>query len=231
MSEREAPVDQAATSTPSSTRRPPSARLSGIDLPAQQLATGDRLAEQHAALREHGVHHRDGGWVIAQAPDVTAALTSPALTVAPADSQGDPPAGDARQLQDRMARFCDGPPHAHRRELVAQLLPDVSGLEPAAAQRTAADLRDTTGLLDVMPLARRVPVEVLAVALGVAPGGVQRRAAGPAVGDVAGRGVAPDDGAVPGGVLAADPAVPASDGRHPTAVPASAGRPSRCRGA
>ncbi len=71
MSEREAPVDQAATSTPSSTRRPPSARLSGIDLPAQQLATGDRLAEQHAALREHGVHHRDGGWVIAQAPDVT----------------------------------------------------------------------------------------------------------------------------------------------------------------
>jgi len=169
MSEREAPVDQAATSTPSSTRRPPSARLSGIDLPAQQLATGDRLAEQHAALREHGVHHRDGGWVIAQAPDVTAALTSPALTVAPADSQGDPPAGDARQLQDRMARFCDGPPHAHRRELVAQLLPDVSGLEPAAAQRTAADLRDTTGLLDVMPLARRVPVEVLAAALGVAP--------------------------------------------------------------
>jgi len=138
-----------------------------IDLPAGRLATCDRLADQHAGLRERGVHHRDGGWVIARPPDVTAALASPALTVAAVDPRGDPPAGDARRLQARMARFCDFPQHAHRRELVEELLPDVPGLQAAAAQRTAADLRDRTGVFDVMPLARTVPVAVLAAALGV----------------------------------------------------------------
>ncbi len=36
------------------------------DLSAGQLATGVRLAEQHAGLREQGVHQRDGGWVVAR---------------------------------------------------------------------------------------------------------------------------------------------------------------------
>ncbi len=66
-----------------------------------------------------------------------------------------------------MARFCDFPQHAHRRELVEELLPDVPGLQAAAAQRMAAGLRDRTGVFDVMPLARTVPVVVLAAALGV----------------------------------------------------------------
>jgi len=135
------------------------------DLSAGQLATGVRLAEQHAGLREQGVHQRDDGWVVARAPDVTAALMSPALTVAAAD----PPVGDARRLQARMARFCDGPQHTRRRGLLEQLLPGMPGLEAAAAQRTLAALRERTGVVDVMALARRVPVEVLATALGVAP--------------------------------------------------------------
>jgi len=135
------------------------------DLSAGQLATGVRLAEQHARLREQGVHRRDDGWVVARAPDVTAALLSPALTVAAAD----PPVGDARRLQAVMARFCDGPQHTRRRGLLEQLLPGTPGLEAAAAQRTATALRERTGVVDVMALARRVPVEVLAAALGVPP--------------------------------------------------------------
>lgn len=138
-----------------------------IDLPAGRLATCARLDEQHAGLRGRGVHHRDGGWVIARPPDVTAALASPALTVVAADSRGAPLAGDARRLQARMARFCDFPQHARRRELVEELLPAVPGLQAAAAQWTTAGLWDRTGVFDVMPLARTVPVVVLAAGLGV----------------------------------------------------------------
>ncbi len=61
---------------------------------------------------------------------------------------------------------------------------------------------------------------------GYRSGGVQHRAAGPAVGDVAGWGVAPDDGAVAGSVDATDPTVSASDGWCSPGSSASAGGPS-----
>lgn len=130
-----------------------------------QLATCARPAEQHAELRERGVHCRDGQWIVARPPEVLAALTSPALTVA--DPRAAPPAGDATQLQARMARFSDGPAHDGRRERLEQVLPEATGLDTAAAQRTAATLQGRTAGFDVMALARTVPVEVLAAALGV----------------------------------------------------------------
>ncbi len=65
----------------------------------------------------------------------------------------------------------------------------------------------------------------------VRSGGVERGAAGPAVGAVAGRRVDPRDGAGAGCVDAADPAVPASVGWYSPGAPAASGRSSRCRGA
>jgi len=138
-----------------------------LDVPAHGLATCDRLAEQHARLRRWGVHYRDGGWIAGRPADVAAALTLPTLTVAAAVPAGRPPVGEARVLQARMARFCDGPQHTRRRELLEQLLPAVAGLEAEAAQRTCTALQHGAGAFDVMPLARTVPVVVLAAALGV----------------------------------------------------------------
>lgn len=139
------------------------------DLSADQLATCGCPAEQHAGLRERGVHSRDGEWIVARPADVTAALESPVLTVAPTDPRSAPPAGDAKALQTRWARFGDGAAHGRARGVLEQLLPDATGLETAAARRTAAVLRERSGAIDAMALARTVPVEVLAEALEVPP--------------------------------------------------------------
>jgi cytochrome P450 len=137
------------------------------ELHAQQLATADRPAEEHAQLRDRGVHRRQGGWVVARREDVAAALASPVLGVAGPVAAGAAPQGDARLLQARMARFTDGPQHTGRRALLEQLMPTAAGLEVEAGRQAAAALRGRTGTVDAMPLARTVPVLVLAAALGV----------------------------------------------------------------
>jgi len=138
-----------------------------LDVPAHALAIYSNVAEQHARLRRWGVHHRADGWIAGRPADVAAALTSRRLTVAAAFPADRPPVGEARVLQARMARFCDGPRHTRRRKLLNQLLPAVAGLEAEAAQRTCIALQHGAGAFDVMPLARTVPVVVLAAALGV----------------------------------------------------------------
>ncbi len=73
------------------------------------------------------------------------------------------PAQDHRYLA-RMARFVDGPEHAARRAEVLAALPTTSGLEDAALRMAAAR---AVGQVDVVPIAREVPVAVLGAALGV----------------------------------------------------------------
>lgn len=148
----------------SSSKRPPA------DLPLPELAICRRPADQYAALRARGVHRLDDGWVVARPEDVAAALASPALSVAPPGS----PLGAARQLQARMARFSDGADHARRRAVLEALLPGVEGVEQAAAVRAGALLGGWVAPFDVMPLARTVPVAVLAAALGVASAHIER---------------------------------------------------------
>jgi cytochrome P450 len=80
-----------------------------------------------------------------------------------------------------MARFSDGIEHARRRVLLEQLLPESTPLETAARRWVAAAAQRGPETWDVMPLARAVPVLVLAEALGV-PAGQLRR-----VGDLVGR--------------------------------------------
>lgn len=63
----------------------------------------------------------------------------------------------------RMARFTNGSVHSARRAELLAVLPPVEGLEDAACSLTAGQLRDR---LDVVPLARAIPV----IALGEAPG-------------------------------------------------------------
>lgn len=155
----------------------PTADRFDLDVPAHGLATCEDLAEQHARLRNRGVHHRDGGWIVGRPADVAAALTLPTLTVAAAVPTGRPPVGEAHELQARMARFSDGPRHTRRRELLEQLLPAVAGLAAEAAQRTGTALQHRAGAFDVMPLARTVPVLVLAAALGVPAADLGRVAA------------------------------------------------------
>jgi cytochrome P450 len=127
----------------------------------------------HAGLRERGTHQvADGRWVVATAADVTAVLESPHAAVGFAAD----PARPATALQARMARFTDGPEHLPRRATAERLL---AAVEPADLRRGAAaataDLLATTHRdpdapadLDVMDLARRIPVVVLTGALGVA---------------------------------------------------------------
>jgi cytochrome P450 len=131
-------------------------------LPVQQLATCPDPTDEYAEMRERGVHCRDGAWLVARPNDVAAALASPALSVAPARSQG----GTAAQLLARMARFSDGAEHAQRRARVEALLPE-AGLEFAAARAAGDLLERSAGVVDAMPIARTVPVSVLAAALGV----------------------------------------------------------------
>lgn len=134
------------------------------DLPSQLLATAPGLDAQHAQLRERGVHRRGGGWVVGRPGDVVEALSSPALSVAVGSEASQ---GDARRLQAQMARFTDPPQHDRRRAILERLLPDVVGLDGAASQQTSAAVRARTGVIDMMPLAKVVPVSVLAAALGV----------------------------------------------------------------
>jgi cytochrome P450 len=142
------------------------------DIPIEQIATSSAPDRWHGPLRQAGTHCRDGAWVVAGPRDVAAALAAPELTVAP-------PAGPDRpaaRLLASMARFSDGPDHRRRRELVASMLPPVPRVSRTAGVRTNDYLRRRNATFDVMPLARQLPAEVLAGALGLAPSDAARAA-------------------------------------------------------
>jgi cytochrome P450 len=66
-----------------------------------------------------------------------------------------------------MARFSDGTAHQARRARVLALLPDAAMAERSARAVTMTALAERAGTQEAMELARRVPAEVLAGALGV----------------------------------------------------------------
>jgi cytochrome P450 len=142
------------------------------DIPIEQIATSPAPDRWHPALRRAGTHCRGGSWVVAGARDVAAALASPALTAAAVPGQD----GPAARLLASMARFSDGPDHRRRREVVTSLLPPVPRVARTAAVRTNDYLNRRNAAFDVMPLARQLPAEVLACALGLAQADAARAA-------------------------------------------------------
>lgn len=136
----------------------------------RDVATCADIVEQHVRLRDRGMYWEGQDLVVAGPGPAAQALAHPALSVA----TGGAPEAQTLPLRTRMARFSDGPEHARRRAFVLQLLPAATGLA-AAAERTATAILDgQNGVFDVMPVARTVPVRVLAQALGVAPGDLER---------------------------------------------------------
>ncbi|MGW0659915.1 cytochrome P450 [Streptodolium elevatio] len=117
----------------------------------QAAAVGDTLVTGHAAVR--------------------AALADPRLAVPPV---GPATAADREHrttawLRAEAARFADGEPHTRRRALLADCLAGIApdALGAAARTTTAAILGRRAEPVDVMAeLARRVPVRVVAAALG-----------------------------------------------------------------
>jgi cytochrome P450 len=153
----------------------PSQQLAGT--PVEHIATSSAPDRWHGALLQAGTHARDGAWVVVGAGDVAAALASPSLSVAPAAggalSGQDSPAA---RLLARMARFSDGPDHRRRRELLTSLLPPVPRVARTAAVRINDYLLRRNAAFDIMPLARLLPAEVLASALGLPPTDAARAA-------------------------------------------------------
>ncbi|HUD38918.1 MAG TPA: hypothetical protein VMR14_18600 [Streptosporangiaceae bacterium] len=102
---------------------------------------------------------------------VRAILADPEYRVPPAPSVPADETGTLGWLRAHVARFCDGEVHDRRRELVER---ELARLDPAGLRTAAADLaRGELAVagrepFDAMGIARRVPVAVLAEALGVA---------------------------------------------------------------
>jgi cytochrome P450 len=145
-------------------------QLAGLSV--GELATSTAPDRWHGPLQALGTHCRDGAWVVSGARAVSAALASPALCV-PALTEADGPAAD---LLARMARFCDGPDHRRRRELVTRLLPPVTDVARSAGARANDYLLRRAATFDIMPMARTLPAEVLARALGLQPAEAARAA-------------------------------------------------------
>jgi cytochrome P450 len=140
------------------------AELAGI--PVQELATCAVPTRWHDGLRSLGTHCRDDTWIVSTPGDVCAALAAPTLSAAR-------PFGDgslAGALLARMARFSDGAEHQRRRELASRLLPPVPEVARDAGARTSDCLRRRLAVFDIMPMARSLPVQVLAAAMGLAAG-------------------------------------------------------------
>jgi cytochrome P450 len=133
--------------------------------PIAELATRPDPASWHKTLRSLGTHARDGQWIVSTPPDVAAALTASALRVI-APSAG---TGQAAELIARMARFCDGEEHPRRRALTVRLLPPVAEVARQAADHAVRFLREQAAapVLDIMPLARTLPAEAIARAMGL----------------------------------------------------------------
>ncbi|HXW43786.1 MAG TPA: hypothetical protein VEL03_03295 [Streptosporangiaceae bacterium] len=151
------------------------------DLPVEQLAatpvgeiaTTAPPQRWHGPLRQLGTHCHQGAWVVCGPRDVAQALASPALGVVPPAA----PDGPAARLVARMARFCDGADHRRRRDLVTGLLPPVAEVVTIAGARANHYLRRRVAVFDIMPMARVLPAEVLARALGLPPPEADRAAA------------------------------------------------------
>lgn len=111
----------------------------------------------------------DGTWLVTRPADVRAVLTDPRCLVP--DVRYADTADTIGWLRSQVARFSSGSDHDRRRALVetdlAQL--DVTALRRAAYDRTIAAIGPGDEPPDLLPrVARRVPVGVLASALGVA---------------------------------------------------------------
>jgi cytochrome P450 len=108
----------------------------------------------------------DDGWLAIGRPDDVAALMQSADAVVTA------PTGHARLAPwlGSMARFTEGPDHARLRELATQVIAslDPVQLRDAARLRTMSVVSGTGAVeVDLVRLARRMPVETLAAALGL----------------------------------------------------------------
>jgi cytochrome P450 len=134
-------------------------------VPVAQLATHPNPASWHKALRSLGTHARGSQWIVSTPPDVATALATSTLHVVP-PSAGP---GSAAELIARMARFCDGEDHRRRRSLTMRLLPPVAEIARHAGDHAAQYIREQPAkdVLDVMPLARTLPTEAIARAMGL----------------------------------------------------------------
>jgi cytochrome P450 len=112
--------------------------------------------------------------LVTSEPEVLAILADTDYVVPPAPPVPVTEQGTLAWLRAHVARFCDGEVHERRRELVEHELAklDPGTLRAAAAERAGAELALAPGdeSFDAMIIARRVPVAVLAAALGVAAG-------------------------------------------------------------
>ena len=131
----------------------------------------------YAAWRAAGTHrYGDGRWIVAR-PDNVAAVLGDAGSLVGCPRTGDHRLDAARAV---MARWSDGPDHGRRRAVAVDALAtlDPADLGRRAEARSERLLAATMGPFDVMPVARRVPVTVLARALGFADPDACARAAG-----------------------------------------------------
>jgi cytochrome P450 len=134
-------------------------------LPVAELATWLPLRRWHDALRAAGTHRQGDDWIVSGRDPVAVTLNSASLRVAPPPGRPGPAAG----LLARMARFSNGAEHEHRRRLLVQLMPSAAELAPAVAASARAYLTRQPAEIDLMPMARSLPAEVLATAMGLPP--------------------------------------------------------------
>jgi len=134
--------------------------------PVGELATIAPPRRWHGTLRQLGTHCRGDAWVVSGLAEVAQALAAPALGVVPPVPVGRD--GPAARLVARMARFSDGPEHRRRRELLTGLLQPAAEVARAAGACANDYLRRRLAAFDVLTLARTLPAEVLARALGLA---------------------------------------------------------------
>jgi cytochrome P450 len=134
-------------------------------VPVAELATWLPLRRWQEALRAAGTHQQREDWIVSGRDAVAAALTSATLRVAPPPDRR----GPAAELLARMARFSNGAEHERRRRLLVQLMPPAAELAPAVAASAREYLARQPAEFDLMPLARSLPAEVLAAAMGLPP--------------------------------------------------------------
>ncbi|MEW2384261.1 cytochrome P450 [Micromonospora sp. NPDC047707] len=114
------------------------------------------------------VRDPDSGWVVTRHADVCAVLTDPAFQVPVADAG---PAGTLAWLRSTVSRFSAPQRHPDRRAIGVAVLAalDPDELRTAAARLTHQVLDGAGDRLEVMSaLARRGPLRVLAIRLGLA---------------------------------------------------------------
>lgn len=131
----------------------------------EQIASSRSPTRLLERLRGAGVAQLpDGRWLVGSSWAVDAVLCSPAAVVEFRAEPRDP----LGAVQAAMARFSDDADHRRRRASAVENLAGVDASEvPRRARELTMEALDGRGRLDLMPLARRIPVQVLAEALGV----------------------------------------------------------------